>query len=109
MRSACALIASLALAQADPAQLSSAAAQSPAAPVHRERPSIPLISSIHRILGGSNQVIDDGSAETALGFSNGGDVIALNEFEAFPSPAFRLLPFPSPGVVLYLPIRPLMG
>lgn len=102
-RSACALVASLALAQADPAQLSAAAAQSPAAHVNREIPWNPVTLSIHRLLEGSNQVIDDGSAETALGFSSGGDVIALNEFEAFPVPG---LPLTSLSIAWGTPLSP---
>jgi hypothetical protein len=87
MQSACTLVASLALAQAGPAQFSSAAKQFQDSQVRSELPSTLLPPSIHRMLTyGLTQAIDDGSAETALGLSGGGDFIALNEFEAYPTP-----------------------
>ncbi len=76
--------------QAGPSPSLSAAAQAPASHVNRERPSTPVTSSIHRILQGTPLAIDDGTAESAIGFSGGGDLIALNEFEAFPVPGLPL-------------------
>ncbi len=86
IRSACAFVASLALAQADPAQFSSAAKEAPASPVSRELPATPVTSLIHRIFQGITLQIDDGTAETAIGLDGGGDIIALNWFEAYPVP-----------------------
>ena len=43
-----------------------------------------MTSLIHRILDGITLQIDDGTAETAIGLDNGGDIIALNWFEAYP-------------------------
>ena len=86
MLSACTLVTSLALAQADPAQLSSAAKEAPASPVSRELPSTPVAPSIHRIPFADYYGIDDGTAEDAIGLPNGGDLIVLNEFPTPPSP-----------------------
>jgi hypothetical protein len=85
MLSACTLVTSLALAQADPPQLSSAAKQAQAS-VSRELPRTPVAPSIHRILSPDYSGIDDGTAEEAIGLPDGGDLIVLNKFPTPPQP-----------------------
>ncbi len=83
--SACTWVTSLALAQAGPAQITSAAKQAQVSPVNWELPPTPLSPSIHRILFADFYGIDDGTAEEAIGLPSGGDLIVLNEFPTPPS------------------------
>ena len=103
MQSACILVASLALAQAEPAQLSSAAKQTPASNVTRKLSPTLGFPLIHRILDGLVLKIDDGTAESAFGFSSGGDLIALNGFESYPTPD---LPITSVSIAWGTPVLP---
>ena len=101
---AMAMLASLALS----AQAGSRATLSSAQKTHGQRAAATSTSaSFHRILfPDSTYMIDDGSAEDAIGLTGGGDVIALNEFAVVPgnetitsvSIAWGTAAFPDPSL-----------